>query len=229
MKAKSIAAPAPAIPAALKPALDEWRSLVEWIEKAKPREMELRRTLAEVFFPNPVEGVNRIITEDGFEFTLEHKINRTIDEAALAPVMAELPESSPFRNPGVLITWKPVLVLGGLRVMPDEERKIFSQAMTEKPGTPSLEVEIKAAPIEFEIGQPNAGHSHDATINTHADFPASVSAAPATPIMDAYQTAKGENRQAAQDIGSQMYDPKRAAKAAKKSPAKKTTKKKAKK
>lgn len=190
MKAKTIAAPAPAIPAVLKPSLDEWRSLTEWMEKAKAREMELRKTLAEVFFPHPVEGVNRIITEDGFEFTLTHKINRSIDEAALAPVMAELPENSPFRQPGVLISWKPVLVLGGLRVMPDEERRIFSQAMTETPGAPSLEVEVKEMDADDKRFEAlNEAERQSLTVNTHADFPAQVSTLP-TPISDAYQAAK---------------------------------------
>lgn len=139
---KKPTASAPAIDAQIKPYLDEWMVLTKRLEVDKAREIELRKYLGAVFFPTPEEGVNRIKTADGFEFALEHKINRKLDEAALDAVMSELPEESPYRNLGVLIQYKPSLVLSGYREMPADQKLIFSQALTETPGTPSLEVNI---------------------------------------------------------------------------------------
>ena len=123
----------------------EWKEISAWMETAKKTEKELREKIAAALFPSPVEGVNRVqVVLDGstVEVALDHKINRKLDEPGLDAVMLQLPEDSPYRQAGVLIAYKPSLVLKGFRTMPDDQRRIFSQCLTETPGLPSLDVEV---------------------------------------------------------------------------------------
>ncbi len=137
-------APLVSVPDATLPAtIKEWRSLAAWMDEAKKQEKELRTKIANAFFPTPTEGVNRVLADlDGIrtEIVLDFKVNRKLDEAVLDSVMMELPNTSAYRQPGVLIAYEPKLVLKSLRTMPDDERRIFSQALIETPGTPSLDI-----------------------------------------------------------------------------------------
>lgn len=125
------------LPDGLEAKIKEWREIVEWLTPAKDREMELRKEIASTLFHKPEEGTNRL-KAGAFEFVLTSKINRTLDEAALDSVMAELPEDSPYRQVGVLIRYKPALVLDGYRAMPEDQKLIFAQALTEEAGAPGL-------------------------------------------------------------------------------------------
>ena len=125
---------------AIQDQLAEWNEISTWLDKAKKREMELRVSIARHFFPTPVEGVNKTLLPDGSELKVTHKINRSLDIAVLDTVMNELPPDSPFRNVGVLVEYKPALVMDGFRALPEQEALIFAQALIEKPGAPSLEV-----------------------------------------------------------------------------------------
>jgi len=121
----------------------EWTKLKAWLDKAKDRENELRLIIAKAAVPAPAEGMNTVYLGD-FEVKVGQPINRTIDLQLLDGVMNQLPAESNARNIGVLIEYKPKLILDGFRALNDTERKIFSQALTEKPGTPTLD--IHAAP-----------------------------------------------------------------------------------
>jgi hypothetical protein len=115
----------------------EREKLLQWLKPAQAREMEIRRQLAPYFFPNPVEGTQHV-EKDGFEVALKHTLTRKLDEAALSHVMPQMPEE--FRNIGVLINYKPGLVLEGYRALNDEQRLIFDEALTISEGAPALEI-----------------------------------------------------------------------------------------
>lgn len=145
MSQNSNANTAPALTPDQLAAVVEWQALTEWMEKAKTRELELRNGFARLF-TEPKEGVNHLLTADGFDLVLDYKVNRKLDVAALDAVMAELPEDSAFRQLGVLIEYKPSLVMKGYRALPDDQKLIFCQALTETAGTPSLEIKrVKTA------------------------------------------------------------------------------------
>lgn len=186
--AKKQAAAAPALPADILALIAERDEILPWLEKAKARELELRGMIAAQLFPAPTEGVNRIITEDGYEIVLDHTINRKIDEQALDSVMAELPDDSPYRQVGVLIAYKPQLVLKSYRTMPEEQLKIVQQAIMETDGSPKL-----------IVNRPNPEALDPATAPASPDWPATSSnipiadqpeLPPALPIMAAYEAAK---------------------------------------
>lgn len=150
--AKKSAAAAPQLSAAIIASLKEWQQLNEWLEKAAPREAELRRLIADTILPEDErqEGVNHIVTViDGvpMRFTIEHKINRKLDEQVLDSVMLSLPEDSDARKLGFLIEYRPRLVLSGYRALPADQLQAFQAALTETPGMPALKVEpADAAP-----------------------------------------------------------------------------------
>lgn len=176
MSTKAPAVSVPAVPTELQPIVNEWLALVDWLEKAKVREMEARQLLAKHFFPNPTEGVNRVITADGLEVKMTFKLYRKLEPQVLDAVMEQFPANSPYRAPDVLITYKPEIVISGLRALPPELARVFAQAYTESPGAPALEIALPAADAS-PLAAPPVTHA-----NTHADFPASVSAPPATPV-----------------------------------------------
>lgn len=118
----------------------EREKLLAWLKPAQAREMEIRRQLAPYFFPNPVEGTQHV-EKDGFEVALKHTLTRKLDEAALSHVMPQLPEE--FRNVGVLINYKPALVMDGYRALNDDQRLIFDEALTISEGAPNLEIKAK--------------------------------------------------------------------------------------
>lgn len=118
----------------------EREKLLAWLKPAQAREMEIRRQLAPYFFPNPVEGTQHV-ERDGFEVALKHTLTRKLDEAALSHVMPQLPVE--FRNVGVLINYKPALVMDGYRALNDDQRLIFDEALTISEGAPALEIKAK--------------------------------------------------------------------------------------
>ncbi len=148
-------------------AVKQWLFYSKQLEEAKTFELALRQQIGSTLFPSPVEGVNRVIVElDGkaTEIVLDHKINRALDETVLDTVMNELPPDSPYRQVGVLVAYAPKLVLKGLRSMPNDQRLIFSQALTEKAGTPAL-----------HINEIDEGHAPE-TAPAQPDWPATRSA-----------------------------------------------------
>ena len=173
----------PALSPALQDAVDEWQSLTKWLETAKEREMELRTLLVSIVSKDQLtEGTNTVRTEDGWEFQINRRVNRKLDETALDAVMSELPEDSPYRQLGVLVTYKPALVLGGFRTMPEDQKLIFAQALTETDGAPAL-----------VISKPNVEGLDPATAPAIPDWPATNAthkAAEASPEKPKRKTAK---------------------------------------
>lgn len=117
-------------------ALEEWQSLGPKIKQLQARERELRNLLFEGTFPNPKEGTNTYNLPDGRIIKGTYKLSRSVDEAALPAVLEQLPEGLGDR----LVQFKPSLVLSEYRKLPDDQRKIFDQALITKPGSPTLEV-----------------------------------------------------------------------------------------
>jgi hypothetical protein len=122
-------------------AVEEWRELKSWLAKAKDRESELRTFLSQELFPNASEGTQRKVIGN-LEFKMVAKMNRSVDLSALDSILAELPEGSPYRDNywENWISFKPSLNKEEFDKMPEAEKRIASQCITEKPGMPTLEV-----------------------------------------------------------------------------------------
>jgi len=124
--------------------LAEWHNAVQEALKAKSiieAEQALRKEVAEMFFPEPEEGTNTYELQAGYKLKLTHKIDRKVDIATLEAVKLQLREIG--INPDPLIEMKPNLVVKaykGLRQVNGDAAKIFEQALTIKPASPTLEV-----------------------------------------------------------------------------------------
>lgn len=124
--------------------LQEWHQAVLAAQEAKKvveAEQALRKEVMALFFPEPVEGTNRFELEAGWSLKAAHKIERKVDEAALPAVLQQLREMGV--NPDPLIRTKPDLDTKAykslVQINPDAAH-VFEQALTIKPGSPTVEL-----------------------------------------------------------------------------------------
>lgn len=132
--------------------LFEWYRIQDELKRLKAQESILRVKLFKHHFKNPKEGTNDLplgpllvaagIPDDGRVLKGGHVINRSVDEAALTVLLPTFAEKQiPVEK---LIKRKPELVIGEYRKLTKEEQQLFDQALSVKPGTPSLEVVLPA-------------------------------------------------------------------------------------
>lgn len=124
--------------------LQEWHQAVLAAQEAKKlveAEQALRKEVMALFFPEPVEGTNKFELEAGWSLKATHKIERKVDEAALPAVLQQLREMGV--NPDTLIRTKPDLDTKAykslVQINPDAAH-VFEQALTIKPGSPTVEL-----------------------------------------------------------------------------------------
>lgn len=124
--------------------LQEWYQAVLAAQEAKKvveAEQSLRKEVMALFFPEPVEGTNKFELEAGWSLKATHKIERKVDEAALPAVLQQLREMGV--NPDTLIRTKPDLDTKAykslVQINPDAAH-VFEQALTIKPGSPTVEL-----------------------------------------------------------------------------------------
>ena len=122
------------------------RQLVEDLLDAKAAESAARSARVEVeerllaLLPVRDEGS---VTEkhDGCKVTVTYPVNRTIDPAALAAVRASVPAALYDQA----IEYAPKLNLSGLKSLRNNEPEVYAilaEAITAKPGKPSVKVEV---------------------------------------------------------------------------------------
>lgn len=124
--------------------LEEWRQALNKVVEVKPfieAEQALRKEVMALFFPDAKEGANTVDLEAGWKLKGTHKIDRKIDESALPAVKSQLREMK--INPDDLVEMKPSLNTKNyrsLQTLNPEACKVFEQALTIKPGSPTLEL-----------------------------------------------------------------------------------------
>lgn len=121
--------------------LTEWQTAMAEAVKAKPiieKEQALRKEVFALFFPAPVEGTNKFDLLEGWELKGTYKIDRKVDEAAVPAVTEALREMGV--NADLLISYEPKLKTATYRELTAEQRVVFDQALTIKPGSPTLEL-----------------------------------------------------------------------------------------
>ena len=118
--------------------IGRWTQLSQQLAAIKDEEMKLRKELFEECFPSPTEGTATVDMPEGWKLKGTYKLTRSLDEAALPAVIAELHKHKVSTDQ--LITYKPNLSLSAYRKMDDKWRKVLEQAMEIKPGGPALEL-----------------------------------------------------------------------------------------
>lgn len=120
--------------------LAEWQKVSLELDRAKAREMELRKALFTAAFPNPVEGTNSLTLADGRIVKGVHKINRSVDDAQVPAVRAEILKRSNEVKVDDLFRVGYSLGIKEYNKLGPELLLIANKAVTAKPGAPTLEV-----------------------------------------------------------------------------------------
>jgi hypothetical protein len=121
--------------------LEEWRLAKAEADSVKPilaKEQELRKQVFAAFYPAPKEGTNTLDLAEGWKLKGVYKLDRKIDEAALPAVTEQLREMGV--NADILVKWSPGLKTATYKELTAEQRAVFDQALTVKPGSPTLEL-----------------------------------------------------------------------------------------
>lgn len=117
--------------------------MVEDAAKLKVAEMLLRKKIASALFPNPVEGTNKYPLAEGYVLNLQHKIDRTLDEAVFMAMRDEFASNGIAVND--IVERKPALKLAVYRELTEGQAKLFDNALTIKPASPSMKIELPAS------------------------------------------------------------------------------------
>lgn len=121
--------------------LEEWLAVRAVAKQSAAKETRLRQELFAAAFPAPTEGTNKLELPDGRIVKGDHKINRSVDQAAVQQVMAELRELG--QNDVTADEVFPVkyeLSKSALKKLSADGQKIASKAIVAKPGMPGLDV-----------------------------------------------------------------------------------------
>lgn len=118
--------------------LGTWYKMKEELDKLKTNELLLRRRLFRHYFPSPKEGTNTEKLPDGYQLKGTHKIDRKVDEAALATLTATMQEQG--IRVDELFVYKPSLSMTGYKELTAEQRLLADQCLIIKPGAPSLAI-----------------------------------------------------------------------------------------
>jgi hypothetical protein len=118
--------------------LPKWFELSKLLARVKKEEMELRKQIFKEAFPDPKEGTNNHNLPDNYVLKGKYSLNRSIDQGAFDAIKEKLREMNV--NPDTLVRYKPELALSVYKALKDDEKALFEQCLTIKPGSPSLEI-----------------------------------------------------------------------------------------
>lgn len=124
--------------------LEAWYKVSEESAKLRAQEMELRREIVDEFFTDAGEGTSTISLDYGKALKVNKTITRSVDAAqleALKVLAHEQGKTSVLVAIDTLFTYKPSLSVSEWKELTDDERKVFAEIVTEKPGAPSLSIE----------------------------------------------------------------------------------------
>lgn len=116
--------------------LARWASVAVQLGKLKTEEASLRKELFDEGFPEPAVGTNYIDLANDYRLKGIHKLSYKVDEQALSATLEQLPE----HVAAMLIKYKPDLVLSAYKALSDEDKCTMGEALTIKPGMPTLEI-----------------------------------------------------------------------------------------
>ena len=124
--------------------VEAWHSANNALASAKELEMKLRNNLVAKYFVGAKEGTNKVRLGFGKVLSAQVKVNRVVDEAELNALKAKATaegNNAVIAAISTVIAYKPSVVIGEYKDLSDELKVAFANAITEKPGTPSLDIE----------------------------------------------------------------------------------------
>lgn len=116
--------------------LQDWQKAKDTLAEAKEKEMELRREICSEILGDKLKGTVHL-KKFGLDAAAAGKLNTSLDADSLKPIFKKL---SPEEK--ACIKYKPELIAKQYKLLPDDS--ILHQAVTSKPGTPSLTIKVIA-------------------------------------------------------------------------------------
>lgn len=123
--------------------LGEWYTMAADLKKLRASEMLLRKEIFNKCFPNPKEGTNSFALADGYILKAVHTITRDVDEGAFNTLKPKLEELK--INCDSIVRMKPSLAKTVYNTLSVDQKFLFDQALTIKPGSPALSVVMPKA------------------------------------------------------------------------------------
>jgi hypothetical protein len=125
--------------------LSAWEAADKALAKAKEAEIELRRQVIEAWYPaHKDEGTENIELAAGYKLKAVFKINRSLaNREKVDAALTKIEKLGGVEGKILaerLVEWKPALVKKEYDNLPEKYKKIINEVLTEKPGTPSLEI-----------------------------------------------------------------------------------------
>jgi hypothetical protein len=117
----------------------------EWLKWARARIEEIKRQLAETFFPKAKDEGTQRKTKWGFVVMLKTGLQRKFDLPALAPVIEDAQAYAKKKKINVdietkIINWQPKLKLADFRELPADLQKRIENALIITPEKPVFEI-----------------------------------------------------------------------------------------
>jgi hypothetical protein len=122
--------------------LSSWYTMAKELKVLRAKEILLRKQIFGHAFPNPHEGTNNFDLDDGYVLKGTYSLDRSVDEGAFSSLKEKLREEA--INPDKLVQWKPSLVRKEYNKLTEDQKHLFDQCLTMKPGSPSLEIVLPA-------------------------------------------------------------------------------------
>jgi len=124
--------------------LQKWYDTSEKAAVLREQEMELRKALVTEYMPDAKEGTNTLGLGFGKVLKVTVPVTRAVDDAqldALKKVAAAEGRVSVLALCDVIFNYRPSLAVGEWKDLTDDERKLFADVVTEKPGAPGVKIE----------------------------------------------------------------------------------------
>jgi hypothetical protein len=127
--------------------LAAWEAADKALANAKENELNLRLAAIAAWYPDKIqtdEGTNNVKLRNGFKLKVVFKLNRTMaDKDAVDAALTKIEKLGGVEGKILaerLVNWKPAIVKKEYDSLPEKYKKIINEVITEKPGTPSLEI-----------------------------------------------------------------------------------------
>ena len=117
--------------------ITEWYELAEKLNPLIQRERELRTAIFKQAFPEPNRGTNKVRISHGMALVGDYRLNYTVDRPLLQEKLND-PAIAPIIHE--IINFSPLVREGAFYKLSDEDRSLVADMITEKPGTPGLEI-----------------------------------------------------------------------------------------
>lgn len=127
-----------------------WSQNSDLLAKLKKLEMEQRKALFTLLFPDPKVGTQHHELGAGYKVTAVHKIDTKLDEAAFELILPEIEKLGDKAKAELAeaVKYKPGLVKKGYEALSDDVKEMFDEAVTTKPASPSLKLVVPKADKE---------------------------------------------------------------------------------